>query len=103
MHDSTFITEDDILYFKNNNIDYNVDMPIFLKEIRAYFNATWEKQYYIEKEVTIDELNSRYLENYPSTGGKHIIDDSFTGSCPTEMLSHKSKFILKTLYDIHLR
>ena len=103
MHDSTFITDDDLQYFRNNNIDYNVDMPIFLKEIRAYFNATWEKQYYIEKEVTIDELNSRYLDNYPSTGGTHIIDDSFTGSCPTEILSYNSKFILKTLYDIHLR
>lgn len=103
MHDSTFITDDDLQYFKNNNIDYNVDMPIFLKEIRAYFNATWDKQYYIEKEVTIDELNSRYLDNYPSTGGKYILDDSFTGLGNTVLLSYNSKFILKTLYDIHLR
>lgn len=103
MHDSKFITSDDLIYFTNNNIDYNVDMPIFLQEIRAYFNEVWQDEYIIKDEIeSIDELNSKYLLDYPSTGGYYILEDSFT-SDHTVMLSSKSKHILGYLYNIHLR
>ena len=104
MTTSTFITEEDHVYFINNNIEYNVDIPIFLRELREYFNATWAPRYFIEEEITsIDELNSNHLLNYPSYGGGQILDNSFTGSCPTELLSYRSKLLLEYLYGIHLR
>lgn len=79
-------------------------MPVFLRELRKYFNATWDSSYFIEEEiVSIDELNSKHLINYPSYGGNQILDDSFTGSCPTEILSYRSKLLLGYLYGIHLR
>ena len=103
MHDSKFITDDDLIYFRNNDIDYNLDMPIFLGEMRAYLNEVWDEEYYIEQEFTIEELHSKHLLGYPSPGGSAILDDSFTGSCPTQLLSSNSKHILKYLYNIHLR
>ena len=104
MTTSTFITEEDHVYFINNNIEYNVDIPVFLRELRAYFNAHWDSCYFIEEEIaSIDELNSNHLLNYPSYGGSQILDDSFTGSCPIEILSYRSRLLLGYLYDIHLR
>jgi len=104
MTTSTFITEEDHVYFINNNIEYNVDIPIFLREIRAYFNAHWDPCYFIEEEIaSIDELNSNHLLNYPSYGGNQILDDSFTGPCSIEILSYRSRLLLGYLYGIHLR
>ena len=104
MTTSTFITEEDHVYFINNNIEYNVDIPIFLREIRAYFNAHWDPCYFIEEEIaSIDELNSNHLLNYPSYGGSQILDDSFTGPCSIEILSYRSRLLLGYLYGIHLR
>jgi hypothetical protein len=103
MHDSKFITDDDLEYFSKNDINYSVDMPIFLHEIRAYFNVVWQDKFFIKDDIaSIEELNSRYLENYPSTGGYYILEDSFT-SGHTEILSENSRFILGHLYNIHLR
>ena len=104
MTTSTFITEEDHVYFINNNIEYNVDIPVFLRELREYFNQTWDPCYFIVEEIaSIDKLNSKHLLNYPSYGGSQILDDSFTGSCPTEILSYRSKLLLGYLYGIHLR
>ena len=99
---STFITEDDIIFFNNNNINYNTDIPIFLEELRLYFNEVWDNSYTIENKIsTINELNTKYLDNYPSWGGYYILEDSFT-SGPTEIFSTKSKLILGYLYSINL-
>ena len=104
MTTSTFITEEDHVYFINNNIEYNVDIPVFLRELREYFNATWDPCYFIVEEIaSIDELNSNHLLNYPSYGGSQILDDSFTGPGPTEILSYRSRLLLGYLYGIHLR
>ena len=104
MTTSTFITEEDHVYFINNNIEYNVDIPVFLREIRAYFNAHWDPCYFIEEEIaSIDDLNSNHLLNYPSYGGNQILDDSFTGPCSIEILSYRSRLLLGYLYGIHLR
>lgn len=98
----SFITDKDIEYFNNNNINYNTDMPIFLEELRLYFNEVWDNSYTIENKIyNIDELNYKYLNKYPSWGGYYILEDSFTVG-PTEILSNKSKFILGFLYNIHL-
>ena len=99
-----FVEERDILVLKELGINYENDINIFLKELRCYFNKVWSKENNIENEITtLDELNSKYLLEYPSRGGYYILDDSFTGSCPTEILSSKSKIILKYLYNISLR
>ena len=104
MTTSTFITEEDHVYFINNNIEYNVDIPVFLRELREYFNATWDPCYFIVEEIaSIDELNSNHLLNYPSYGGNQILDDSFTGPGHTEILSYRSRLLLGYLYGIHLR
>lgn len=103
MTTSTFITEEDHVYFINNNIEYNVDIPVFLRELREYFNQTWDSSYFIEEEITsIDELNRKHLLNYPSYGGRQILDDSFTGLGNTILLSYRSRHLLGYLYDIHL-
>ena len=102
MTTSTFITDDDRVYLTNNFIDPEVDLPIFLRELRTYLNEVWEDVYFIVDDFSFEELNSRYLENYPSTGGYYILEDTFTTG-PTELLSERSKFILGYLYNIHLR
>jgi|TARA_B110000027_G_C15815574_1_gene167584 hypothetical protein len=99
-----FVEEKDILVLKELGINYENDINIFLKELRCYFNEVWREEEHIENEITsLDELNSKYLEEYPSTGGYYVLEGSFTGSCPTEILSSKSKIILSYLYNISLR
>ena len=58
----------------------------------------------IINEKNLAELNETYLLCYPSTGGYHILDSSFTGpDCPIELFSESSKGLLGYFYDIHLR
>ena len=100
-----FVTNDDINELKNRSIVYENDIIVFLKEIRKYFNTHWRIEFYITDDIlSIDELNKKYLLNYPSTGGYHVLDDSFTGpSCQVDLLSNKSKIILYYFYGISLR
>ena len=57
-----------------------------------------------ESPINLEQLNKEYLLEYPSTGGYHVIDDSFTGpECPVHILSTKSKSLLGYFYGIHLR
>ena len=102
MHDSKFIADDDIVYFNNHNIDYNVDVPLFIQELCNHLNNVWPIDWQIENNITLDELNHTYLEQYPSWGGYHILDSAFTGE-NTEILSTKSKIIFARLYGIVLR
>ena len=98
-----FVTNDDINELKKCNIAYETDVIIFLTEIRKYFNTHWRKEFYIKDEISsIDELNKEHLLDYPSTGGYHVLEDSFTGPCQVNLLSEKSKTILGYLYGINL-
>lgn len=100
-----FITPKDIIELQKKNINYNEDLPIFLKEIRDYFNQTWSSSYFINEPINdIDELN-KVLLNYPSWGGYYILENSFTAISTDnlDILSEKSKIILGYLYGICLR
>lgn len=101
-----FVTIKDIIELHKKNIDYNEDLPIFLKEIRDYFNQTWSRSYFINEPINdIDELNKVHLLNYPSWGGYYILESSFSAinSDDLDILSEKSKIILGYLYGIYLR
>lgn len=100
-----FITDKDRIHFMELGIDLDKAIPIFIKEICAYFNTQWQEQYYIkELPNTLEELNEKHLLSYPSCGGGAILDDSFTGpDCPVEMLSDNSKQLLAGFYEIVLR
>ena len=100
-----FVTQEDIDELaKHGHENLEEDIKIFLTEIRQYLNTVWENEYYIEEELgSIDQFNREQLYNYPSTGGYHILDNALTGSCPTHILSNKSKGLLGYFYGIHLR
>ncbi len=104
MMTTPFVTYDDINKLKNYNINFEKDVVIFLKEIRKYFNTHWREEFNIKDEIaTLDELNKEHLLDYPSTGGYHVLEDSFTGpSCPVDILSDKSKSLLGYFYSIYL-
>ena len=78
----SFITEEDYANFTKKEIE------LFIKELIEYFNSVWYPDYRIPDSITtLDEIHEEYLLDYPSTGGYHIIDDSFTGpDCPIHLL-----------------
>ena len=93
-----FITEEDSANFTK------MDIELFIKELIVYFNRVWFPDYRIPDSITtLDEIHEEYLLDYPSMGGYHIIDDSFTGlDCPIHLLSSTSKSLLDYFYGIHL-
>lgn len=97
-----FVTETDLENL--NEIDISeADITIFITELINYFNTIWPTEFKIENVTTLDDLNKLHLLEYPSTGGYYIIDDAFTGSCPLQLLSNKSKILLGYFYHIYLR
>ena len=98
-----FVTDKDITYLKNKGVDYHKDIVIFLKEIKNYFNSVWKDTYKIEELESIQDLNKKYLLDYPSWGGYYILEDSFSGSHNIIILSNTSIIILKYFYDISIR
>jgi len=99
---TSFVTETDLVELKKHDI-HAEDIPIFTSELITYFNTIWPEEYKIENVTTLDELNKSHLLEYPSSGGHYILDDAFTGSCPLQILSNKSKLLLGYFYNIHLR
>lgn len=100
-----FVTEKDIIELAKHDIQYDIDIPIFLDEIRSFFNAEWHEEHYIHHKLnTLDELNAILLD-YPSTGGYHILEDSFTSPSKENftILSNKTKELLGYFYGICLR
>jgi hypothetical protein len=97
-----FFTENDkkVLEFHGVNIDE--DIPIFLQELKTYFETIWEKKYIDELDITnLDTFNKSI--NYPNWEGYQILDDSFTGPCNIDCLSDKSISLLGYFYGINLR
>jgi len=100
----SFVSSKDIDILKTHGVDYEVDIKVFLLELRDFFNKTWIDKHYIKNEIAdIEELNRDHLENFPSWGGHYILESSFTGSNDIEILSEKTKGILGYFYGIHLR
>lgn len=101
-----FVSKKDIEELEKNGIEYEKDIEIFLCEMRDFFNKVWEDKYFItDKITTIDELNKKYLENYPSWDGYYLLESSFSACSQLELdiLSSNTKQILGFLYNIHLR
>ncbi len=102
---NSFVTKDDIEQLKKDNIEYPDDINIFIDEIVKYFNTVWRKEYTIKEKVTsLDMLNRKYLEKYPSDAGYGIIDYSFKGECEhLNILSDNSKLLLGYFYGIYFK
>jgi len=98
-----FISESDDAVFEENGISRE-DVGVFVKEIKTLFEKTWsdEYQYDLGKLSTgyISDLNK--ILNYPSLGGYHILEDSFTGPMELDGFSDTSKSLLGYFYGIHL-
>lgn len=98
-----FISDSDDMVFEKNGISRE-DVGVFVKEIKTLFDKTWsdEYQYDLGKLSTgyISDLNQ--ILNYPSWGGYHILEDSFTGPMELDGFSDTSKSLLGYFYGIHL-
>ena len=102
-----FITQKDIDELTKHGVDFEKDMKVFLKELKAFLIATWAKEYYKD----IDKLDTQGLEilnksiNYPSTGAYHILEDTFCACDETiGILSNDSRRLFSYFYpDIQLR
>lgn len=101
---SPFVKDEDKNEFENNSVELEKSISIFLIEITKYFNKVWNQKYYITDKInSLEELNEKYLHNYPSYAGYNILDDSFTGpDCPIDIISDTSKQILSYFYNIQL-
>ena len=103
---NSFVTQKDIQMLTSIfNSNPKLYIEIFLVEIRTYLNQVWGLEDQIQEPLkSLAELNETYLLCYPSTGGYHILDSSFTGpDCPIELFSESSKGLVGYFYDIHLR
>ena len=97
-----FFTDKDKEVLESHGIKIEEDIPIFLKELKIYFEAIWEKKYIDELDMTnLDTFNKSI--NYPNWSGYQILDDSFTGLCDIDCLSDKSISLLGYFYGINLR
>ena len=96
-----FISETDKQHLMKIGIDFKKDIPIFIENMKALFLDVWRQEFTeeIKKIKTIEDLN-RCLNDYPSTGGKAMLDSTFT-CLPEEkwnILTEKSRKILDHLY-----
>ena len=96
-----FVTEQDKKILKEQGVDYDTDISIFIENMKALFLNVWREEFTeeIKKIKTIEDLN-RCLHDYPSTGGKAMLDSTFT--CLSEekwsILAETSKKILDQMY-----
>ena len=102
----SFVTENDIIELKQNGINYNEDIIVFINEMKHYFYKTWRKNYHKDIDKcgnTIENFNT-LIGNYPSNAGYEIISNSFDYATDTdlELLSIKTIDILEYFYHIHL-
>lgn len=83
------------------------DIKVFVLEMKKFFEKVWSGEWISKLKIlescNIEDLN-HILCDYPSTGGYHILEDSF---CFVEeedinILSDKSKDLLGYFYGIHL-
>jgi len=103
----SFVSEKDISELTKNGINYDVDINVFINEMKGYFYKKWSPLYHkdIDKmnNNTIDEFNI-LIGNYPSTEGYEILSSTF--ECVSyedlDLLSEKTIDILGYFYDIHL-
>ena len=97
-----FVKQSDKDYLKTIGVDYDKDINVFIKEIKEFFMEVWREEFMedIKKIETIEDLNT-YLSDYPSTGGKEILDSTFIFVTEEQynIFSEKSKKILYHFYN----
>ena len=99
-----FVTQDDINELEKHGVETKTSIPAFISELCKYFNSVWLEEYRFKDKIdSLEQLNTKYLHNYPSNQGYRILDDSFTGpDAPIDILSTTSKNLLGYFYGIHL-
>jgi hypothetical protein len=99
-----FVTQEDIDELENQGVETATAIPTFIKELCEYFNAAWLEVYRFNDNVdSLEQLNKKYLHDYPSNQGYRILDDSFTcPDAPFDILSTTSKNLLGYFYGIYL-
>ena len=99
-----FVTQDDINELEKHGVETKTSIPAFISELCKYFNSVWLEEYQFKDKIdSLEQLNTKYLHNYPSNQGYRILDDSFTGpDAPIDILSTTSKNLLGYFYGIHL-
>jgi len=101
----SFVDEKDISILNKMGIDYDVDIIVFINEMKDYFYKTWSPTYHSKinnmKSNTIEEFN-KIIGGYPSEEGYNILSDSFLTAeeDDLDLLSEKTETILKYLYNI---
>lgn len=97
-----FVKQSDKEYLKTIGVDYDKDISVFIKEIKEFFTEVWREEFIedIKKIKSIEDLNT-YLNDYPSTGGKEILDSTFIFVTKEQynIFSDKSKKILYYFYN----
>ena len=101
----SFVDEKDIYNLNKMGIDYDIDIIVFINEMKGYFYKTWSPIHHSKinnmKSNTIEEFN-KIIGNYPSNEGYNILSDSFSiaEDDDLDLLSEKTESILNYLYNI---
>ena len=106
----SFVTEKDIIILKSNNIDYDKDIKIFIKEMIDYFISNWNEKYRLQLEEFKKDIDNKtigdfniLIDNYPSYSGYEILSESFSFSKNIDKLSSTTLGLLGYFYGITLR
>lgn len=100
-----FVTNKDKETLEREGVNFDEDMIMLLLELRLFFTKVWEPRYHKELEnledKDLDHFNK--IIDYPSWGGYHILEDSFTSVSDEDfaILSDRSKELIGYFYGIH--
>lgn len=106
MYNLPFVSERDLEYISHFDTNQK-DVEVFVREMKKFFEKVWSEEWIPKLKILesgkIEELN-HILCDYPSTGGYHILEDSFcfVEEQDIDILSDKSKDLLGYFYGIHL-
>ena len=101
----SFVDEKDIYNLNKMGIDYDIDIIVFINEMKGYFYKTLFSIYHSKinnmKSNTIEELN-KIIGNYPNEEGYNLLSDSISMAedDDLDLFSKNTETILNYLYDI---
>jgi hypothetical protein len=101
----TFISDDDLNYMKNKEIDCSTDgIKKFVEEMKLYLYKRWKKEYHIELDTitnyTIEEFNK--VIKWKDGEGYDVLASTFdcASDDEKELLSTNTQQILEYMYGI---
>lgn len=99
----SFVKKEDYDIFSQNGRDLNACISLFLVEMREYVNKHWSDEFHIKEPLeSLEQFNRDHLLGYPSTGGYHVLEDTFTGpDCQIKIFSPGSLQILSYFYGMN--